>query len=191
LIAIAEEHLRIAGLAWQAYRAATPQAWADLLRQHPALLPQLRSTVLDLLGELPGPDTGLGATETRLLQLVSDGFIHPLELFPAEGKPNCGRVFDYWETGALLDGLARGPAPALAGLDEGPFTDALHDDAARYQRYKQSQLSLTRLGEAILNGADDFSRHNPIHRWWGGTELTNANLWRWDRVAQTLIAPKT
>ncbi len=26
---------------------------------------------------------------------------------------------------------------------------------------------------------EDFSRHNPIDRWWGGTHLTNDNLWRW------------
>jgi hypothetical protein len=30
----------------------------------------------------------------------------------------------------------------------------------------------------MLAGEEDFSRHNPIHRWWGGTELTGDNLWR-------------
>jgi hypothetical protein len=33
---------------------------------------------------------------------------------------------------------------------------------------------------------EDFSRHNPIHRWWGGTELTSDQLWRW---SPTLIKP--
>jgi hypothetical protein len=37
--------------------------------------------------------------------------------------------------------------------------------------------------------ADDFSRDNPIHRWWGGTELTNDRLWRWDPDSRALIAP--
>jgi hypothetical protein len=31
--------------------------------------------------------------------------------------------------------------------------------------------------------------HNPIHRWWGGTELTNDRLWRWDAENGVLIAP--
>jgi hypothetical protein len=44
------------------------------------------------------------------------------------------------------------------------------------------------LAEAIIAGHDDFSRHNPIHRWWGGTELTNDRLWRWDPAARALIA---
>jgi hypothetical protein len=85
-------------------------------------------------------------------------------------------VFGYWEVGALLDGLAHCPAPPVVGLDEGPFTLEMHDDRNRHERYQRSKLKLTALGEAILAGAEDFSRHNPIHRWWGGTELTNARL---------------
>jgi hypothetical protein len=27
------------------------------------------------------------------------------------------------------------------------------------------------------------------HRWWGGTELTNEHLWRWDTTNGALIAP--
>ena len=77
----------------------------------------------------------------------------------------------------------------MSGLDEGPFTDEMHDGRDRYQRYKRSRLSLTELGQAILVGHDDFSRYNPIHRWWGGTELTNDRLWRWDVEKQVLIAP--
>jgi hypothetical protein len=48
---------------------------------------------------------------------------------------------------------------------------------------------LTAFGKAVLAGTDDFSRHNPVHRWWGGTELTNDRLWRWDPVSRSLIAP--
>ena len=56
----------------------------------------------------------------------------------------------------------------------------------RFDRYKASQLTLTPLGKAILAGQEDFSRLNPIHRWWGGTELSGDNLWRWGAA---LIAP--
>jgi hypothetical protein len=65
----------------------------------------------------------------------------------------------------------------------------MHEDASRHRRYTQSGLSLTTLGAAVLAGAEDFSRHNSIHRWWGGTELTNDRLWRWDAVNRALIAP--
>jgi hypothetical protein len=145
--------------------------------------------MLELLEELPGQATGLGATEMRMLELISASKAGPFDVFPGYRKSNKLRVFGYWEVGALLDGLAHCPAPAVSGLDEGPFTDEMHCDPKRLARYKRSKLKLTALGEAILAQAEDFSRHNPIHRWWGGTELTNDRLWRWDPANRALIAP--
>ncbi|MGY8664712.1 hypothetical protein Q3C01_20480 [Bradyrhizobium sp. UFLA05-109] len=40
-----------------------------------------------------------------------------------------------------------------------------------------------------MKGEDDFSRHNTIKRWWGGTELTSERLWRWDPKSRSLVAP--
>ena len=188
-VKISKDHLEAASVAWQAYRQPTPQHWVDLLDRNVSVLPQLRQSVLELLDELPMPATGLGATEMRMLELVAAGNATPSDVFPGHNKPNTRRVFGYWEVGALLDGLAGGPAPAVAGLEEGPFTDEMHTDEGRFTRYKRSKLSLTKLGEAVLAQTEDFSRHNPIHRWWGGTELTNDNLWRWDPSSRALIAP--
>lgn len=180
-VKIRNDHLETAGAAWQAYRAPTPQDWFDLLDKDLSVLSQLRQTVLELLEELPSDKTGLGTTEMRMLELISAGNAGPPDVFPGHEKPNKRRVFGYWEIGYLLDGLARCPAPAVSGLDEGPFAEAMLVDRDRHQQYKRSKLKLTALGEAILAGTEDFSRHNPIHRWWGGTELTNHHLWRWDQ----------
>jgi hypothetical protein len=76
----------------------------------------------------------------------------------------------------------------VSGLTEGPFDGALHRSNERLARYENSTLSLTDLGKAILAGVDDFSEHNPIHRWWGGTELSDDNWWCWDFENQWLIA---
>jgi hypothetical protein len=186
---VTSDHIDAASAAWQAYRAPTPQDWFNLLDKDLSALPQLRQTVLELLEELPMGTTGLGATEMRMLELISAGNVDPFDVFPAHWTRNQRRVFDYWEAGSLLDGLAHCPAPAVSGLDEGPFTLEMHDDRDRHARYKRSRLNLTALGEAIVAQAEDFSRHNPIHRWWGGTELTNDHLWCWDPANRTLIAP--
>jgi len=188
-IKIRNEHLEAASLAWQAYRAPTPQAWFNLLPMDLGALPWLRQAVVLLLEELPMPGSGLGATEMRMLELIAEGNACPPDVFPGHEKRNKRRVFVYWETGSLLDGLARCPAPVVSGLDEGPFTLEMHDDRDRYARYKQSRLSLTDLGRAVLADREDFCRHNPIHRWWGGTELTNDRLWRWDPAKQALVEP--
>lgn len=186
-IKILNHHLEQASAAWRAYRAPTPQGWFNLLSKDLSVLPRLRQAVVELLEELPMRATGLGATEMRMLQLVSEGYLNPFALFPHH--PHQRQVFGYWEAASLLDGLARCPAPALSGLGEGPFTEEMHDHRSRYQRYKESRLSLTALGEAILTWTEDFSRHNPVARWWGGTRLTNDSLWRWDPRYRTLIGP--
>jgi hypothetical protein len=186
---IRKDHLETATTAWAAYRAPTPVSWFDLLAQDLSALPRLQDTVAVLLEELPNRRSGLGATEMRMLELISMGHVHPYDLFPGREKRNERQAFGYWEVGALLDGLAHCPSPAVTGLDEGPFTIEMHDQADRHARYKQSRLLLTKLGKAIVAQADDFSRHNPIHRWWGGTELTNDRLWRWDSVNRVLVAP--
>jgi hypothetical protein len=81
-VAITSDHLEIAHLAWQAYRAPTPQPWFGLLKKDLSILPQLRSCALALLEELPGRATGLGASEMRILELISAGHRRPFDLFP-------------------------------------------------------------------------------------------------------------
>ena len=186
---VTEVERATASAAWQAYQATTPEACFDLLSQDLRALPLIRPALTDLLKELPSSSTGLGATEMRMLELISEGNACPPDVFPGHEKRNKRRVFGYWEIGALLDGLARCPMPVVSGLDEGPFTLEMHEDRDRHARYKQSRLSLTKFGQAVLAGHEDFSRHNPIHRWCGGTELTNDRLWRRDPVNHALIAP--
>ena len=51
------------------------------------------------------------------------------------------------------------------------------------------EVTLTELGRSLVAREDDMWRHNPIKRWWGGTELTNERLWRWDRESRLLVEP--
>jgi hypothetical protein len=79
-----------------------------------------------------------------------------------------------------LKGLAHGPRPAVAGLDDELRTLDTDQHRSRLKAYQRSELSLTEFGKAIVAHKEDFSRHNPIDRWWGGTRLTNDRLWRWN-----------
>jgi hypothetical protein len=99
-------------------------------------------------------------------------------------------VFDRCELGTLLEGLAFGPTPAIAGLDDKLVKKLSPDDLrGRNAAFLRSRLSLTEFGKAVLAGREDFRRHNRIKRWWGGTLLTNDRLWRWDSESHSLIAP--
>ena len=103
VVKILHDHLETASAAWQAYRAPTPQDWFNLLGKDLSILPQLRQTVLELLEELPLAATGLGATEMRMLELISAGNAGPFDVFPGHRALNKRRVFGYWEIGSLLD----------------------------------------------------------------------------------------
>jgi hypothetical protein len=188
VVRISNEHFELASRAWRAFGAATPKDWFDLLATDLSLLPRLRSAVIALLEELPWHRTGLGATEMRMLGFIGGWEPSPSDVGLHEARDS-GRVLGYWEQGALLDGLARCRKPLVSGLKEGPFTLEMLDDRARRKRYNKSKLALTPLGYAILAQTDDFARHNPIRRWWGGTKLTNKHLWRWDSDNKALIAP--
>ena len=134
---------------------------------------------MDLLQELPWSVSGLGATEMRLLDLIGTGFMGTNMLFYLGGFRQCG-VFSAWEIGHLLEGLAHGPRPAIAGLDDQLRVIDKENLRDRLTAYQRSRLSLTEFGKAVLAHKVDFSHHNPIDRWWGGTHLTNDSLWRWN-----------
>jgi hypothetical protein len=178
-VAVTKAELETASISWQAYRASTPEACFDLLSKNLSALPLLRPALLDLLAELPSSVTGLGATAMRLLEMLARGFETTNALFHRR-RLRGTHIFGEFEIGYPLDGLALGPRPAVAGLDDELRTLARENFRDRHTAYLRSRLSLTEFGEAIVAYKDDFSRHNPIDRWWGGTHLTNDRLWRWN-----------
>jgi hypothetical protein len=187
---VSDVHFKTAKTALHAFQQATPEAWFNLLREDLQALPYLRPTVTRLLEELPAADTALTTAEGKLLEIISTGPIVPMRaLGEYIGNSRPYSALDYWELGRRMHGLAHCQKPAILGLDDGPFNLELHDDPVRFEQYKRSKLSLSVLGRALLERQEDFSRHNRIDRWWGGTRLTNNRLWRWDAVNHSLVSP--
>jgi hypothetical protein len=74
---------------------ANAQDWFNLLSIDLSVLPRLRQAVVMLLEELPMAATGLGTTEMRMLELISEGNAGPFDVFPGHEKRNERRVFGY------------------------------------------------------------------------------------------------
>ncbi|GLR90748.1 hypothetical protein [Bradyrhizobium iriomotense] len=178
---VTDSHLTMASRAWQAWRAPTPEPCFDLLMKDLAILPRLRSALVAMLEELPDPLTGVGTSEMGMLGFIEDGGTEPRVVL--RGAQD---TFDEREAGELLYELAEGKAPAIFELGEEPPRTS---EEVRSFRYKGGRLALTELGRSVVAYEENFRRHNPIHRWWGGTELTNERLWRWDRETRLLVAP--
>src|ERR1700687_2036031 len=134
---VTERELATASAAWQAYRATTPQACFDLLGRDVSALPLLRPILFDLLEELPSNATGLGATEMRLLELIARGYSLTNALFYLRSLRQ-RRVFGEYELGCLLEGLAHGPRPAIAGLDDELRTLETSNHRDRLKAYQRS-----------------------------------------------------
>jgi hypothetical protein len=174
---VTEVELESASLAWKAFRATTPEACFDLLARDLSALPLLRPALHTLLQELPSSATGLGWTEMQLLGLIARGCSDPNGLFYHRSRGQHD-VFNSWEIGYLLEGLAFGPRPTITGLDHELRTIKRDMTNTRLEAFRRSRLSITDFGREVLRHKEDFSRHNPIDRWWGGTHLTNDRLWR-------------
>lgn len=180
---VTDNHLALASRAWHAWRATTPERCFDLLMKDMTILPGLRRALIALLEELPDMVTGLGESEGIMLDFVEEAGTEPEEVLDGAA---IREVFDKREAGKLLRGLLQCPAPAIFETGQAPLDTS---EQAVPDRYGGGQIALTELGRAIRTCEDDFSRHNPIHRWWGGTELTNDRLWRWDSLSRSLVAP--
>jgi hypothetical protein len=180
-VGVTEKDIATANAVWQAYCAPTPEACFDLLEKDLSTLPLLKPALRDLLNELPSRSIGLGATEMRMLELIAAGYANVNPLFHLRELRQT-RVFDEWEHGYLLDGLAFGPRPAIDGLDEELRMIRQDNLRDRHAALLRSRLSLTDFGRAVVAHKEDFSHHNPIDRWWGGTHLTNDRLWRYGPV---------
>jgi len=177
---VADNHLVTASRAWRAYRAETPKPCFDLLMTDLTILPRLRPALIALLEELPDSVTGLGASEMDILDFVNDGHTDPRRVTEAWWMRD---VFDEKDAqDALLELGAHSTPPVLLG-------DPAFDNEARYFGKSEWKVTLTELGRSIFAREDDMWRHNRIYRWWGGTELTNERLWRWDRESRSLVEP--
>jgi hypothetical protein len=177
---VTDNHLVIASRAWRAYRAETPEPCFDLLMTDLAILPRLRSALIAVLEELPDSVTGLGASEMDLLDSVNDGNTDPRRVCEARWLRD---VFDGCDAqDALIELAEHSVPPVLLG-------DPAFDNEDRYFGRSEWKVTLTELGRSLLAREDDMWRHNPIKRWWGGTELTSERLWRWDRESRSLVRP--
>ena len=202
--------LSLAHRAWSAFGTSTPEAWSEL-RGDPDLdrLPGLLYTIEHTLRELPDA-TGLGATARRILTLIekqsrwiaaekqsrevpdhvlSDRDCSLRRLIirmiqSGERVPLC-----HSEIEGLICDLAAAPMPALSGVTESHAQSDVFRDPERYRLFQESPIHLTEFGRFLTDGVEDWSNHNPVHRWLGGTRLTNDNLWRWDINSRRPVAP--
>ncbi len=185
---VTEAHLGLARLAWNGFRAPTPELWAGLVRGSTHILPFLRLAMLRLLEELPHPASGLSRTERTILSLISEGVKTPPELYEAftesEEVVFMGDLSFYH----ALDTLGAGGAPLIAGFKGVTFSPSMPEEER--EAYLETELSCTHLGITVLSGKSDALQHRPFERHIGGYQLISRAPWRWSSENGQLLPPQ-
>jgi hypothetical protein len=154
------EHLNLAEEAWFAFSEPNPKAWFKILDKNTYLLPFLQNAIKRMLEEYPNTKNGLSRSEHQALLVISKGISQPREIFKDcqsyEEAKFMGNVI-FWK---ILD-------------------DFIQYKLINSKEHGQ-ELTITILGEKILNGKINWLSIKTINCWIGGVHLTPDNLWCWD-----------
>jgi hypothetical protein len=176
--------LDLAAAVWADLTQPTPAPIAARLNRPAGSLTFLRSALRRFLEELPAPASGLGRTEYTLLDAIARGTNRPASLFHQMIAEEEAAFMGDWSFFRLIDDLAFGDVPLIAGLSAPP------DRPFDGERFHDADLALTMAGEDVLSGEDDNVVLNGLDRWWAGTRLTGRAVWRFDREAARLVPPE-
>lgn len=177
----------LASQAWAAFRQETPQDWAGLLGTDTAALPHLGAAILRMLEELPSAKAGVSRTQRHILEVVESGAQTPGRIFQAYQKCEEAQFMGDWSFFNRLDSLANTEHPALLSGTNASFEPSGGEEAIR--AYLDTTFELSDFGKDVLAEDGDFAALNSIDFWWGGTHITQTNLWRWDAGLQELVWP--
>ncbi len=176
--------LALGATVWSELCAPTPEKIARQAGHAGSTLPFLRPALIRFLEELPEPGNGLGRTEYAILSQIGSGFRAPVALFHDVLALEEAAFMGDWSFFHLLDDLASCDVPLIAGL---PPPAAADTDT---ERFREAELELTAAGEQVLAGEEDHVALSGLDRWWAGTRLEGRSVWRFDRGARHLVAPK-
>ncbi|SNY93669.1 hypothetical protein SAMN04515647_3981 [Cohaesibacter sp. ES.047] len=173
-----------ASKAWHAYTSGGPEA-VNALRKEPIPgFPFMGHALLRALQELPGSD-GLSRTERQILYSLDRGVTRPGMLFAQVQNMEEAIFLGDLTFFQILSGLQYCQRPALTGLPQ-DFKARILSNSEQRKEFITSPLHITDFGKKALSGHADFLSENGLHRWWGGTELTTADHWRWEDDGELL-----
>ena len=164
--AVTKEHLTVAHKAWSAFQEPNPMAWFGLLKRNTNILPFLEDAIKRMLEEFPNTKNGLSRSAHQALLTISKGIENPREIFNRcqnyEKHKFMGDIV-FWK---ILD-------------------DFIENQIISSQKNGQI-LTITELGQNLLNGKINYLHIKPINGWIGGTKLTNDKVWCWNIKKRTI-----
>jgi len=174
---VSEAQYALAARAWNAFRAADPEALDRLWRSDLQALPFLSAALRRFLEEYPWTGDGLSRSERRLLELADPGPIDLIAAFPRMQEGEKAYFITDGSVRSLVETLSR-TTPALLTYEAGASTagQVLH-----------GAVAITNAGRDVLAGRLDRIAACGLDRWYGGVHLLgDGPTWRWDDRAERL-----
>lgn len=185
--AVTYAELESGARAWAAFCSADPLRVEALHASGTLALPFLSGALRRHLQQFPSTRNGLSRTATTTLGAINaapEG-LRPADIFQLTQATE-PRVFlgDTTFFDLYLTPLATGAHPLIAN-ENGGFTRRTNTARAAFD---EQVLRLTKTGEDVLTGAQDFVALEGINLWRGGVHLHGHAAWRWDEAQGKLVA---
>ncbi|HYJ86065.1 MAG TPA: hypothetical protein VEW46_08430 [Pyrinomonadaceae bacterium] len=180
---VTAEQLKIGATAWQAYSSSNPQDIEKILVSDTQPLPFLQAALAAHLRRFPSTLNGLGAVETRALEVIQSGSQTFGDLFQSFGasEPVYGLGdSQFWST---LRRMTEARQPLLA------VNNGNSDEKSDVAILPDATFEITNVGRRVLKSEADFVELNGIELWLGGVHLSgNKPTWRWDEGSGRIVA---
>jgi len=158
---VTKEQFYLAKKAWSAFKESTPLKWQELLDEDLSPLEFLEPCVKRVLQEYPSCQNGLSLTLQNTLQILKDTQKQNNELFKLYQKSEQSMFMGdmiYWD---ILNCVTNTDKPLL--------------------KLEDNIYSLTPLGLDVINLKINYLDICDIDKYIGGVNLTNNNLWCYDK----------
>lgn len=158
---VTQQQLSLGTHVWDAICAPTPQKLQTLIQRGMPELPVMQKALQRHLQQLPSTANGLNLTEHLTLQILRD-----------KGTINAARLFG-WYTNHYEPLTFMGDSPywrLLADLAEAEQPAIIIERQGRLP--KEWQVSLTSIGEELLDEKVDWLEINTVDYWLGGTHIS-------------------
>ena len=176
---ITEEQFEYGRLCWQAYTAATPEAFCHLVLLDDPPLPEIVPALRRHIQELPWLKDGLSLSERLTLKILGE-----------QGPQDASTLFYHWYTTVYEPLVFMGDSSYWIVLDQ--LAQALHP-AIKLGKHSEKvvdwRVSLTDFGRDLLTGKAHWLEHNSYDRWFGGVHNESGKtIWYWDDKSQQLVS---
>jgi hypothetical protein len=173
--------LKAGAAAWQAYTSPNPQGLEKMVERDTQSLSFLQAALRAHLRRFPSTTNGLGAVETRALEVVQSGSQTFENLFHSFGETEPVYGLGDSQFWLALRRMTEVRQPLLRlknGSGEGKLDSEIQPHAA---------FEITDVGQQVLQGDADFVELNGIDLWLGGVHLVDVAQWRWDYNSERIV----